>query len=76
MPRYAIFIYSPVFPPGLVVTTIRGDVVSNGPFHPGAPVTDVFVVRAPDLDVALAIAKAHPAVRDGGAEVRPLFEPR
>lgn len=74
MARYGVFIYSPAA--GVVLTTIRADVVSDGPFHEDPLVAAEFlVVVAPDLDVALAIVRAHPGTYDGGAEVRPLFEP-
>jgi len=35
-----------------------------------------FVLAAPTIDVAVEIAKLHPAARDGGVEVRPLFVPK
>lgn len=64
------------FQPSTTATSIRGDAVSDGPFH-DAPLVAAgfFVVEAANLDVALAVAKANPATRDGGVEVRPLFEP-
>jgi hypothetical protein len=63
------------FQPGSTATTIRGDVVSAGPFHDGPPAAaGFFVIEAADLDVALAIARADPATRDGGVEVRPLVD--
>jgi hypothetical protein len=64
------------FQPSTTATSVRGDVVSDGPFHDTPLVAaGFFIVEAPNLDVALAIAKANPATRDGGVEVRPLFEP-
>jgi hypothetical protein len=57
-------------------TAIRGDVVTDGPFIEAKEVVaGFFILDAPDLDVALRIAKANPATIDGGVEVRPLFEP-
>jgi hypothetical protein len=57
-------------------TAIRGDVVTDGPFIEAKEVVaGFFVLEAPDLDVALRIAKLNPATRDGGVEVRPLFFP-
>jgi hypothetical protein len=38
-------------------------------------VAGFYVVAAPTIDVAVEIAKLHPAARDGGIEVRPLFVP-
>jgi hypothetical protein len=72
----ASFVTGFAFQPSTTATSIRGDVVSDGPFH-DAPLVAAgfFVVEAPNLDVALAVAKANPATRDGGVEVRPLFEP-
>jgi len=62
--------------PSTTATAIRGDVVTDGPFIEAKEViAGFFVLEAPNLDVALAIAKANPATRDGGVEVRPLFEP-
>lgn len=38
-------------------------------------VSAFFVVAAPSIKVAVEVAKLHPAARDGGIEVRPLFVP-
>ena len=60
--------------PSTTATAIRGDVVTDGPFVEAKEVVAGFyVLEAPDLDVALRIAKLNPATRDGGVEVRPLF---
>ena len=74
--------------PTMTATSIRTDVVTDGPFaetkealggyylvEAKEVVAGFFVLEAPDLDVALAIAKLNPATRDGGVEVRPLFVP-
>jgi hypothetical protein len=62
--------------PSTTATAIRGDVVTDGPFTESKEVVaGFFVLEAPDLDVALKIAKLNPATREGGVEVRPLFEP-
>ena len=57
-----------------MATSIRDDVITGGPFIDSKEVVAGFyVIEAPDLDAALAIAGANPAVRDGGAvEVRPV----
>ena len=57
-----------------MATSIRGDVITSGPFvDSGEVVAGFYVVEAPDLDAALAIARRNPAVRDGGGvEVRPV----
>ena len=55
---------------------IRGDLVTDGPFVEAKEVVaGFFILEAPNLDVALEIAKLNPATRDGGVEVRPLFVP-
>jgi len=62
--------------PSTTATAIRGDVVTDGPFIEAKEVVaGFFILEAPDLDVALQIAKLNPATRDGGVEVRPLFVP-
>jgi hypothetical protein len=62
--------------PSTTATSIRGDVVTDGPFVQAKEVVAGFMVlEAPDLDVAVRIAKLNPATRDGGVEVRPLFVP-
>jgi hypothetical protein len=62
--------------PTQTATTIRGDVVTDGPFIEAKEVVaGFFILEAPDLDVALRIAKLNPATLDGGVEVRPLFNP-
>lgn len=84
MTRYGILAYSyaePIslfaragfsFQPGATAISIRGDVVSAGPFHAGHPAAvGFFVIEAPDLDVVLAIVRGN---LYGGVEVRPLFE--
>jgi hypothetical protein len=57
-----------------MATSIRGDIITDGPFVDSKEVVAGFyVVEAPDLDAALAIARRNPAVRDGGGvEVRPV----
>lgn len=55
-------------------TSVRGDVVTDGPFVEAKEVlAGFFVLEANDLDQALAIAKANPATLRGGVEVRPLL---
>jgi hypothetical protein len=60
--------------PTSTATTIRGDVVTDGPFvESKEALGGYYLVTADDLDQALAIAKACPA-RFGGVEVRPIME--
>jgi hypothetical protein len=62
--------------PSTTATSIRGDVVTDGPFIEAKEVVaGFFILEAPDLDTAIAIAKLNPATIDGGVEVRPLFVP-
>jgi hypothetical protein len=59
--------------PSETATSIRGGVVTDGPFIETKEVlAGVFVIEARDLDHALALAKLTPIV-DGGVEVRPLL---
>ncbi len=61
--------------PSTTATAIRRDTVTDGPFIEAKEVVaGFFVLEAPDLDVALRIAKLNPATLDGGVEVRPLFQ--
>jgi hypothetical protein len=65
------------FEPSTTARSIRGDVVTDGPFFEGVRevVAGFFVLEAPDLETAVRIAALNPATRDGGVEVRPLFTP-
>jgi hypothetical protein len=59
--------------PNETATSIRGDVVTDGPFLETKEVlAGIFVIEARDLDHALALAKMTPIV-EGGVEVRPLL---
>ena len=57
-----------------MATSIRADVVTDGPFVDSKEVVAGFyVIEAPDLDAALAIARRNPVVTNGGGvEVRPI----
>ncbi len=57
-----------------MATSIRGDVITDGPFVDAKEVVAGFyVIEAPDLDAALAIARLNPVVREGGGvEIRPV----
>jgi hypothetical protein len=60
--------------PTPTATSIRGDVVTDGPFaETKEAVGGFYLVEARDLDHALDIAKLCPA-RFGGVEVRPIME--
>jgi hypothetical protein len=55
-------------------TSIRGDVVTDGPFVDAKEVIAGFaIIEASDLDAALKIARSNPATQQGGGvEVRPV----
>ncbi|HUB40685.1 MAG TPA: YciI family protein [Streptosporangiaceae bacterium] len=57
-----------------MATSISGDAITDGPFVDSKEVVAGFyVIEAPDLDAALAIARLNPVVREGGGvEVRPV----
>jgi hypothetical protein len=57
-----------------MATSVRADAITDGPFLDSKEVVAGFyVIEAPDLDAALAIARGNPVVRDGGGvEVRPV----
>ena len=60
--------------PTSTATTIRSDVVTDGPFaETKEALGGYYLVEARDLDHALQIAKLCPA-RFGGVEVRPVME--
>jgi hypothetical protein len=55
-------------------TSIRGDVVTDGPFiESKEALAGCFIVEARDLDHALQMGKLVP-IMDGGVEIRPLFD--
>jgi hypothetical protein len=59
--------------PVTTATSIRGSDVTDGPFVETKEVLGgYYLVDAPDLDTALAVAKTVPA-RFGGVEVRPVM---
>ena len=60
--------------PSSTATSIRGEVVTDGPFVESKEVLGGFsVIEARDLDHALQIAKLSPATWRGGVEVRPIL---
>jgi hypothetical protein len=64
------------FLPSTAATAIGGGAVRSGPLVESDLVAAAFfVLSAPTMDVAVEIAKLHPATRDGGVEVRELFVP-
>ena len=59
--------------PTMTATSIRGDVVTDGPFaETKEALGGYYLVEARDLDHALEIGKLTPA-RFGGVEVRPIM---
>jgi hypothetical protein len=60
--------------PTATATTIRDDVVTDGPFaETKEALGGYYLIEARDLDHALEIAKLCPA-RFGGVEVRPIMD--
>jgi hypothetical protein len=61
--------------PSTTATSVRGDVVTDGPFLDAKEVVaGVFVIEAPNLDVALEVARRNPATQQGGGvELRPVL---
>ena len=57
-----------------MATSVSGDTVTDGPFLDSKEVVAGFyVLEAPDLDAALAVARRNPVLRMGGAvEIRPV----
>ncbi|MCP2328372.1 hypothetical protein HDA40_006879 [Hamadaea flava] len=57
-----------------LATTVRGDAITDGPFIEAKEiVAGFYILEAPDLDAALAIAKLNPVCQmGGGVEVRPV----
>ncbi|NUT35980.1 MAG: hypothetical protein HOV79_23240 [Hamadaea sp.] len=57
-----------------LATSVRGDVVTDGPFLDTKEViAGFYLLEAPDLDAAVAIARLNPACHSGGGvEVRPV----
>ncbi|NUO57913.1 MAG: hypothetical protein HOV71_04690 [Hamadaea sp.] len=57
-----------------LATSVRGDAITDGPFVEAKEiVAGFYILEAPDLDAALAIAKLNPACQlGGGVEVRPV----
>lgn len=60
--------------PRAMAKSLRSDGVTHGPFVEARHVVAGFyVIEAPDLDAALAIAGTNPAISEGGGvEVRPV----
>lgn len=57
-----------------MATSVRADAITDGPFIDSKEVVAGFyVIDAPDLDAALAIARTNPVIAEGGGvEVRPI----
>jgi hypothetical protein len=57
-----------------LATSIKGDMITDGPFVDAKEiVAGFYLLEAPDLDAALAIARLNPACQQGGGvEVRPV----
>ncbi|GAB3748670.1 YciI family protein [Microlunatus parietis] len=62
------------FTPRDLATSVRGDTIVDGPYLGDRDiVAGIYLLEAPDLDAALAIARLNPACQEGGGvEVRPV----
>lgn len=70
----ARMIHGNALQPTTTATTIRGDVVTDGPFaETKEALGGYYLIEARDLDHALDIAKLCPAPY-GGVEVRPVMD--
>jgi hypothetical protein len=60
--------------PRAMATSVRSDAVTDGPFVDAKEVVaGVYVIEAPDLDAAIAIARRNPVLAEGGGlEIRPV----
>ena len=60
--------------PTATATSVRGDLVTDGPFIEAKEViVGFYIIDAPDLDGALRVARRNPILqRGGGLEVRPI----
>ncbi len=60
--------------PRAMAASVRGDLVTDGPFVDTKEiVAGFYVLEAADLDAAVAIARLNPACQEGGGvEVRPI----
>ena len=64
------------FDPSTTSMTAEGDTVREGTLTGSSLVACAFyVVAAPSMEVAAQIAKLHPAAREGGVEIHPVFKP-
>ncbi len=64
------------FDPSDTTVTVRGDEVREGTLIESDLVASAFyVVAAPSDDVAVQIARLHPAASQGAIEMHPLFVP-
>jgi hypothetical protein len=62
--------------PSTTGMAVQGETARAGTLiDAGLVVSAFFVLAAPSIDTAVEIAKLHPAAREGGIEVRPLFVP-
>jgi hypothetical protein len=60
------------------VVRVRGGetLVTRGPYaEVHEEIAGYDLVELPDLDEAIALAAAHPTLRHGAVEIRPLWEP-
>ena len=74
MRRSGVMIAAFALEPAAMTTSLRGDIVTDGPFiETKEVVVGFYVLDVPDLDAALEIARRNPILQQGGGvEVRPV----
>lgn len=64
------------FDPSTTAVTVQGDTAREGTLSESRLVACAFyVVAAPSIEVAVEIAKFHPAAVGGAVEIHPIFKP-
>ena len=74
MTRSGSLVMAYALTPRDMATSIRADAITDGPFIDSKEVVAGFyVIEAPDLDAAIAIARTNPVIGyGGGVEIRPV----
>jgi hypothetical protein len=74
MRRSGVMVAAFALEPPVMTTSLRADMVTDGPFIESKEVVvGFYVLDVPDLDAALEIARRNPILQQGGGvEVRPV----
>lgn len=70
----AVMVAAWAFTPRAMATSVRAEDITPGPYHDSRQVlAGIYILEAPDLDTALAMASTNPILHQGGGlEVRPI----